>query len=655
MAVLDFGRKSVRQSEQSRSQRHHVLMLVLLLGVVVILIDAVRESSNWRWVDLLLFPMQDPPIEHRLITVWTCWPETTRPRIQFACHRRPAVTSADVEGYFPGVRPADFAAVHDDTPSTREEQACSLHLLEILNKTDAKTLREASLGYITYAQLFRQPSQYRGRLVTVSGIVRRVNRIDLFKNDYGIADYYQTWLFPTDNQISPMVIYCLRLPKGFPTGMELAEEAEVTGFFFKRWVYEAKDTVRTAPTLLAQTLQWKKRPVMAPEPPGDTRMTPVAVCVAAVLAMLLAWFVYLRTRPAVHRRPIGRPTSKRWRTGTKNESICRAVLVSPCHHNSCPGRLRSVAESRAEENKKPDNPREMFRALGVDDSYFARLTDGRPLEPNEIESMLRVLYRLRTFPPIDRERWALDAEQARRGDQATGRVAWHDLPPARPGDGRRAVPTGQRRGPTLRTGQVLPLPAATRLARPKRPTSTPRTFPMRGGRARNRTLRPARLGVFLKSRHKENEQTTLAFAAPRLAWYPDNLLGELGMDAGLLDSVQDQKPITAEDREAFYQMLAAVGRAEPGQLLRQAEDDLPNTPRNLAADRSARASSNTPWCRCSTSRQPSVGRLVALTGHRPAGSRRFSSARRMPTSWPDSASTTTTRSRCSPTIRRATR
>ena len=43
----------------------------------------------------------------------------------------------------------------------------------------------------------------------------------------------------------------------------------------------------------------------------------------------------------------------------------------------------------AETPKKPDSPREMFRDLGVDDSYFDRLADGQPLEAGERETLLR--------------------------------------------------------------------------------------------------------------------------------------------------------------------------------------------------------------------------------------------------------------------------
>jgi hypothetical protein len=316
LAVLDFRRNSVARIEQDRKQRHRLLMLILMLGVVLILIDAVGVSQNWRWLDSLLFPLREPPvrgsIDNRLDMLVR---DESLPGTIRLSNGPPPAKPADAEGYFPGVTAADFAGVRDDTPSTHADQAGSLHLLEILSKHDEKTLREASVGYITYAQLLRQPNHYRGRLATVSGIARRVNRIDLPKNDYGIADYYQVWLFPTDNPISPMVVYCLQLPEGFPTGMELSQEAEVTGFFFKLWAYESKDALRVAPTLLAKTLQWNKRPVMEPEPPGDKRMTPLTVCVAAALAMLLAWFVYFRTRsgrPASPDRPPDFKSLENW-------------------------------------------------------------------------------------------------------------------------------------------------------------------------------------------------------------------------------------------------------------------------------------------------------------------------------------------------------
>jgi len=52
----------------------------------------------------------------------------------------------------------------------------------------------------------------------------------------------------------------------------------------------------------------------------------------------------------------------------------------------------------------------------------------------------------------------------------------------------------------------------------------------------------------------------------RPAWYPDTTLGNLGMDYGLYDDVRDVSRDLLHEREAFYQLLAAMGRATQPQL-----------------------------------------------------------------------------------------
>jgi hypothetical protein len=86
------------------------------------------------------------------------------------------------------------------------------------------------------------------------------------------------------------------LPDGFPRGMEIAEEAEITGFYFKRWAYKAVDSMRTAPTLAARTVRWQK----ASEAPTAARMDAgswlLVTGVAVVFCLLVSVYVYTRTR-----------------------------------------------------------------------------------------------------------------------------------------------------------------------------------------------------------------------------------------------------------------------------------------------------------------------------------------------------------------------
>ena len=55
-------------------------------------------------------------------------------------------------------------------------------------------------------------------------------------------------------------------------------------------------------------------------------------------------------------------------------------------------------------------------------------------------------------------------------------------------------------------------------------------------------------------------------AASSVAWEPDTPLGGLGMDYGLFDTVVDGGRLQPGDTEAFYGLLAAVGRAAAGQI-----------------------------------------------------------------------------------------
>jgi len=226
-------------------------------------------------------------------------------------------------------------------------------------------------------------------------------------------------------------------------------------------------------------------------------------------------------------------------------------------------------ESKAE-MERPTNPREMFRDLGVGDNYFDQLADGSPLDPTENNTLLRVLFRLRSFPATDMKQWALKAQK---------------LPEAveQPNEFRGSI--FRLRGRVL---EVEPMAPSAELAQRYELTAYFRCRLQLDGsdqfaeiytenvpKAWRKGAKPNApsgvLGVFLKIA----DPTTLVFAAPRLAWYPNDLLGRLGMDVGLLDDVQNQEPITAAERNAFYGMLDAVGRAKPGQLLRQAEANLP--------------------------------------------------------------------------------
>jgi hypothetical protein len=133
-------------------------------------------------------------------------------------------------------------------------------------------LRKGANREVTRVHLMEQSERYKGELVRVSGIVRRVVKYDAPKalwND-GIKDLYEIWLYhPPGNEFFCVVVSSL--PEGVPTGEEVEFEAECEAYFFKRYLYRAPNPNGVAPL-------WRKVPLLLGNsirvpaaPPSGTR------------------------------------------------------------------------------------------------------------------------------------------------------------------------------------------------------------------------------------------------------------------------------------------------------------------------------------------------------------------------------------------------
>jgi hypothetical protein len=274
--------------------------LVLALGLVILLIMKARDPGNFAWIDKLgdqpATPADDRPVDTRSEPA----ERPNEPAGTFVSPAAPA-REEDAEGRLLEVKPEDLAVVEDDTHFRAAETKAWFHLFAVLKDTSPAKLRQASLGRVTFMQLFQQPKEYRGRVVSIQGTVRRAHWVKAPANAARIEGYYQLWVQPSDHPDDPMVLYALELPKRFPTGMDVAADVRVTGFFFKCWAYQAQDTLRTAPVLLSRSVDWT--PATPAVPRGDRQMPSpwLVVGLAAAIAAFVVGFLYLRSRPS--RRP----------------------------------------------------------------------------------------------------------------------------------------------------------------------------------------------------------------------------------------------------------------------------------------------------------------------------------------------------------------
>jgi hypothetical protein len=167
--------------------------------------------------------------------------------------------------------------------------------------------------------------------VRIRGAARMAYHVDAPPNIVGVEGYYVFVLMPEGGPNSPIMIYTLELPPGFPEvkdktadgGMtELNEEVEFTGYFVKRMAYLAQDGTRVAPLLVAKSPVWTPRIVRADPTLPDWRTFSLIAAALATLSVCVAMFVYWRSRnsPIEGYTPTARATPEQF-AALQNEQV----------------------------------------------------------------------------------------------------------------------------------------------------------------------------------------------------------------------------------------------------------------------------------------------------------------------------------------------
>ncbi len=200
---------------------------------------------------------------------------------------------------------AAISRVEDHTVFRTRESAAWFRILELLQQMDNQQLARGSHGQVGCLQLSEQSDFYRGKLVRLRGTAKRGYRVTAPGNPLGIQEYSVLYLRPQDTD-SPVVLFCLETPAGFPRLesrdkegkiTELNEPLAVTGFYFKSWVYLAEKDAFSAPLLLARSADWANSiptQVRQTTPSGHALL--LIFGVTAMLAITVAALVYARTR-----------------------------------------------------------------------------------------------------------------------------------------------------------------------------------------------------------------------------------------------------------------------------------------------------------------------------------------------------------------------
>lgn len=199
-----------------------------------------------------------------------------------------------------------LAAIKDDTVHRPAEMDAWYRLLDLLNTTSQAELNQQPAIKVSFQQLFKESDDYRGKLVRIRGRIMQAKPIKASKNVYGIEQQYMLWVQPEGAPDSPVMVYALGLPEGFPSldnpqlaggYTKLREDVEITGYFFKRWAYLGHGGTYTAPLLLAKVPHWFPSPdvTRGDELPSQSTFL-LWVAGSALFAIAVAGLAYARTR-----------------------------------------------------------------------------------------------------------------------------------------------------------------------------------------------------------------------------------------------------------------------------------------------------------------------------------------------------------------------
>jgi hypothetical protein len=312
--VLDFRAKRTNKRQVpnylgGREQRR-LLLLVGMLSLLAVVTPKVNDPGLWRWMFAGAAASEGAADDDaRNSSAWGDRVDTRLPRSPEVAESLDVVRvepAADVAGpvpdarkqLFPGVRPEWLATIRDDTVLRGTEHEALYSLLAILASADERALAAASRGPASYLQLFKQPDEYRGELVTLSGTVHKAVYREAAANQQGIKGFYKLALQPDDHPAGLIFVDCLELPEGSPTGERVRFEVELVGLSYKRWAYAAQDGIRTAPLLLAKTVTWTDAPAASAAPPTPWPGLAASVLIAGVACLLAVAWVFWRPSPA---------------------------------------------------------------------------------------------------------------------------------------------------------------------------------------------------------------------------------------------------------------------------------------------------------------------------------------------------------------------
>jgi hypothetical protein len=217
----------------------------------------------------------------------------------------------------PALSPRRLAAVRDDRafdgepwkapeelpPEIRDEADLYWQAVGFAARLPAASFARAAQAnrYLTFGHLYTEPAKYRGRVVSFTGRLTRLKKLDPPEQARvrGVATLYEGWIFLDQPGAHPLCVILPHAPSGVSLGDDLNVRVSVDGYFFKRYRYisgrtddEGNKIALSTVLLIAPTLTPKPATASALSADGSlfSWIIGFACLVAAFMVGLIWWF-----------------------------------------------------------------------------------------------------------------------------------------------------------------------------------------------------------------------------------------------------------------------------------------------------------------------------------------------------------------------------
>ena len=279
----------------AKDQRR-LILLGLSLMAVVFAIKVAAKPEFWA----RLFPEQAPAAANLPDDNDVSLEDAPRPLDPdefLTSDDKPSAPQA-LAGVAPGISASQFPRellrnIQDNSLGVRyRESAAYYTMLAAAKRVKHKRLEAEAEKNVTFPVLMANPDQYRGRPVTISGTLRRVDKFQADPNSLGVDDLYDAWVFPRDAGAKPIHVVCSSLGEEIQDAGQLKQpvNVRVAGYFFKKEAYSTRSNgLNIVPLVLGSHLGTE--PIAEVEIVNDGSLEKYlfwfSLIVAAALAMML--------------------------------------------------------------------------------------------------------------------------------------------------------------------------------------------------------------------------------------------------------------------------------------------------------------------------------------------------------------------------------